>query len=588
MKKTLIIVESPVKAKKIQGFLGDNYIVKSSYGHIRDLSKNKYLGIDIKNNFKLYYQILDNKKEVLNELINTAIGCDKILVASDPDREGEKIAHDLKVILESSGKQIKRISFNEITKDAIIKAIENPIDVDINLLKAQEARRALDRIVGYLVSPFLINHFSSNLSAGRVQSVAVRMISDRDDEINKFTPKEYWNLFINFMKNNKSYSAKFTSKISSKDELDIVKNNLSNKYIVSNISSKDKKEKPPAPMITSKLQQIMASKFSFDAERTMKSAQNLYEHGYCTYIRTDSTQVSDEAMSSLRGWIKENKLPIAKKINSYKDGKASQGAHECIRPTNVNVEKIALDNDDQKVYDVIRKYFIASQMDDAIFGITEITITNNNYSFKLSGKILKQKGYLEIFDFDNNDEILPAFQKNEVLTIDNKKPFIEEQKFTQPPPRYTDASLIKELEKRQIGRPATFAEILKKISYRNYVEKKGNSYYITKTGKEITDELSKFFSFMNYDFTAQLENNLDEISFGNTDYLTVLSNFYNTFNSELMRAYSNYLVNKKICKKCNNPMLELNGKFGKFYKCINFSCQATETYNEKLHGGLSP
>jgi len=586
MNKILLILESPNKAKKVQEYLGDDYIVMSSFGHIKDLSNKNNLGIDVNNNFKLYYSILPDKIRVVDELINAAEKCKSIYLFSDLDREGEKISHNLMEVLESTGKPIKRIISTEITKEGVEEALNNPRDIDINLVRSQEARRALDRIVGYKVSPFLINFFGDHLSSGRVQSVCVEMISDREKEIKDFEPKEYWNLFLNINKNN-IIQAKYDGRILSKDQLDKIISEISGtSFYVNSVSEKDKKDKPNPPLITSKMQQIMSTKFGFSADRTMKAAQTLYEYGYCTYIRTDSTQISDKALKSVRKWIKDQGYQLPKSANVYKD-KNAQAAHECIRPTNINTtsSEIALDKDEKILYDVIWKYFVASQMESAVWAITDVSIKNEkNHSFKLSAKVLKQKGYLEILDYESDKENhIPPFTKDEILIIDDKKPLEYEQKFTQPPPRYTDASLIKELDKKQIGRPATYADILKKILDRGYVEKKGNSYYLTDLGNKITNILKDNFSFMDYDFTANMEKSLDEIADGKQTYLDVLKSFYSTFSKNLNNAYQKYGAEK--CEKCGSFMVKRKTREGKFFmSCGEYpKCKFSKSVNDNAN-----
>lgn len=583
----LIIVESPVKAKKIQQFVGNDYIVLSSSGHICDLAKGgQYgIGIDIKNEFKTRYLLMEDKVNILNNIINAAEKCDAILLGMDKDREGESIAMHLQRYLSSTNKPIKRIKFGEITKNSIIKAIEEKQDIDVNMCNAQETRRILDRIVGFMVSPYLIKYYGQNLSAGRVQSVAVRMIMDREKEIEKFKPEEFWNIFVKFKNNrDEKFIAKYQGRPKNKEQantiVDKIKKNKD--FFVLTAKSQKKKEQPPPPLTTASLQQYMARKYSFEPERTMTVAQNLYENGFCSYIRTDSTRISDEAIQSVREWIKENNFDLPKKPNIYKTNDTAQDAHECIRPTNIKTlpDSTILTDDEKNVYTAIWQHFVACQMSPAIWNTLNIVIasTNDTTTFSTTGKALEYKGYLDIFgNIDPGKIEIPNLNKNDVvISFDTKT----EQKFTQPPPRFNDATILKELEEKQIGRPATYAEIIKKITNRNYVEKNGSTTYKpTELGKKITDILINNFSFMDYDFTSNLELSLDKISSGKISKNSVLYDFFDKFNTELLKSYSTKSENNFICRKCKNSMLEYNGKFGKYFLCINVLCKNTEKFD---------
>jgi DNA topoisomerase-1 len=573
----LVIVESPNKIKTLQKYFGKDYTILASYGHIADLSKKNGMGIDFDNNFKPKYVLLDDKVKVLQEILDAAAKSDQIFLASDKDREGEAISYHLSRYLLELKKPISRLDITEITKKGVDKALKNPRDINLSVFKSQESRRILDRIVGFMVSPFLINFFGPHLSAGRVQSVACRMVADREKEIESFKPEEFWNIKTNFIKDGMSFSSKYDGKLKNKSEVDNVINiiNKSSQFFVKTVDSSEKNEYPPKPLITSKLQQIMAKKYSFDAERTMKAAQSLYEVGYCTYIRTDSVRISDDAINEAKEYLDKNNLATPLKNKKYSASKDSQDAHECIRPTDLNVhpDKSNLLKDERLVYKTIWQYFIASQMCPAIWDTLEVKITpdnNNKIIFKSSGKSLKYKGFLEIFNFSDESKIeIPSLKKSDELKIDDKT-LLTEQKFTQPAARYNDASLLKELENKQIGRPATYAEILKKIADRKYVEKKGNTYYITELGSKINKILINLFSFLEYNYTANLEKELDDIESGKLDQLTMLKKFFDAFSVQLKDAYIKYGC--KICGKCGGPMIErTNSKTEqKFFACINY------------------
>lgn len=592
MNKTLVIVESPSKAANIQKYLGTNYIVKASFGHIKDLASGgkNGIGVDVNNNFKPKYVINPDKMKVVDELITIAEQCDKILLFSDDDREGESIAYHLNQCLASVGIPTFRGRFIEITKTAIQGAINNVGDIDMNLFRAQEARRILDRIVGFMVSPFLMKYFGNNLSAGRVQSVAVRMIIDREREIEAFKPEEYWNFNIKLSPNNQdSFSAKYEKKLKNKQEAEAVKADLvgaditKSEFVVDKIISKEKKEKPQPPLITGKLQQIMASKFGFPSDKTMKCAQTLYEGGYCTYIRTDSVRASDDAIKSARKWLNENNYETPKSSNVYSAKEAAQDAHECIRPTNINnlPDEIMVNDDERTVYKMIWQYFIASQMTPAVFDTLEVkikSINNPQHTFKAGGKALKKQGYLAIFGTNADVKIdIPFLNEGDKLFLFGKYPIVFEQKFTQPPARYTEAAILKELETKQIGRPATYAQIIKTITGRNYVEKHGQSYHATELGKQITDVLKKFFPFMEYDYTAELEKQLDDIAAGKLDQLKMMNDFFDPFKKQLNKAYSDY--GAELCEKCGSPMIKRTNKQNnnEFLACSSYpSCFYTK------------
>lgn len=573
----LLIVESPSKAATIQKYLGDEYIVAATLGHVVDLGKggSKGIGVDVNNEFKPCYVILKNKINLLDDLIQKAEKSDEIILATDPDREGEAMAFHLQTRLETTQKTISRVEFREISKKGIADGLSNKRHININLFKAQEARRILDRIVGFMVSPYLIQHFGPNLSAGRVQSVAVRMIVDREKEILSFKPEEYWNVLCKFRTEaGEEFFAKFKKKIKNKTDAEFIINEVKKQKEFSvSVKREKKKEKPCAPMTTAALQQYMAKKYSFEPEKTMKIAQGLYEGGFCTYIRTDSTRISDDAISFARDYLRDNKVDLPAKGNQYAASNSAQDAHECIRPTSMksDLKNSILAGDDMLVYAAIWQHFIASQMNSAVWDTLSVHVracANEDICFYTSGKTLTYKGFLSVFDNQDSDKInLPNLTEGQnVVSSDIKS----EQKFTQPLGRYNNASIIKELEANQIGRPATYAEIIKKISHRNYVERKGNSYYPTELGVKITNILVELFSFMEYKYSVKMEKQLDEIAAGKMQSIDVIKEFFIPFKSKLNAAYVKN--GSTLCEKCNNPMvIKTNSKDQtKFIACSAF------------------
>jgi DNA topoisomerase-1 len=577
---TLIIVESPTKAEKFQKYLGKEYIVLASKGHITDLAKGgKYqLGIDFNNNYEPKYVLLEDKVKTLNALLAAAKTCDQILIASDPDREGEAIAWHLWQRLKDTDKPIKRFTFKEITKKAILSGIQNSREVDLNLFHAQEARRILDRIVGFKVSPFLMNIYKQTLSAGRVQSVVTRMIIDREKQIDSFVPEDFWTIQTKLKDNkNNEFFAKYEYKITDQKTADQLEKDINTcgKFTVKDVVDSEEKKAPPAPLVTSSLQQIMSKQFGVPADRTMKAAQSLYENGFCTYIRTDSTRIEEDALASVRDYIKNNKYDLPKKANVYKNKDASQDAHECIRPTDIN---IGPDNyeiaspDEKKAYEIIWKTFVASQMTPAIYSTLKVTLvldSDPEITVKASGKAIKDLGFMKILGGNTKDKIeIPNLQVKDKVNLSGKAK--NEKKQTQPAARYSESDLIKELEKKEIGRPATYAEILSKICSRNYVEKKGNVYHPTDLGKQITNMLVKHFPFMDYNYTADMEKKLDLISLGKLDHKKMIDEFYTPFSKQLTSAYvSNGTT---MCKNCGSAMVTRKTKDGNttFLGCSNF------------------
>jgi DNA topoisomerase I len=588
MGKTLIIVESPAKCRKIQDYLGDSYLVASSVGHIVELAKGSKhgLGVDIERNFKPHYTIMDDKLEVVDNLLSLAKQCDSILLASDNDREGESIAWHLFDRLQDVGKPIKRITFNEIKKSVIEKAIKAPRDIDMDLFHAQEARRILDRLVGFTASPFLMSFFGNNLSAGRVQSVVTRMIIDREREIENFVPETFWTIQVSLNDGQTTFVTKYHGKLTDESTAKATKTALNQPdYLISEVLSEEEKKYPQAPLVTSTLQRIMSKQHGFGADRTMKAAQALYESGFCTYIRTDSVRVGEEALTDVRQWIVDQKYELPKKPHNYKNKEAAQDAHECIRPSDINLlpwDNYAMADPDEKlVYETIWRHFVASQMMPAVYDTLSITANPTNSpqtKVKASGKALKVKGYLEILGATDTSAIdIPNLTVGQTVHLETGKNAVKlDKKQTQPPPRYSEDKLIKELDARNIGRPATYAELLSRITLRNYVEKKGQVFHATELGKKITDELSQYFTFMDYDYTAKMEKQLDEIEQGKLDRTDMLKKFYPSYKEELNRAYISHGTQE--CSVCGSPMVSRKAKASgsSFLGCINYpKCRNT-------------
>lgn len=583
-----MIVESPAKAQNIQGYLGKDYIVLASKGHITDLAKGGRfgLGVDIDKDFKPHYVLQEDKVETLDALLKAAQKCGRILIASDPDREGEAIAWHLQERLKDTGLPIKRVVFGEIKKAVVLKAVQNPRDVDLNLFHSQEARRILDRLVGFMASPFLMNFFGPKLSAGRVQSVVTRMVIDREREIEAFVPEEFWTIQVSLSKDGKAgFMTKYSGRPTDQATADAAKNKLAAKgaqFTVSEVISNDEAKYPMPPLVTSTLQRIMSKEHGFSADRTMKAAQSLYENGYCTYIRTDSVRIGDEALAEARQWLTDHKHPIPAKAPVYKNKDAAQDAHECIRPSDLTLEPnnnyAMVDPDEKLVYETIWKYFLASQMTPAIYDTLKMTahvVGDPSAEVKASGKALKTKGYLEILGINDDSKIeIPLLHKGDTLQHFGRSPVKVEKKQTQPPPRYSEDKLIRELDAKNIGRPATYADLLSKITNRNYVEKKGQVFHATDLGKKITDELLKFFTFMDYDYTAKMERQLDEVEAGKINHVDMLKKFYPDFKKELDKAYVGHGAN--MCPKCGSPMTVRTTKTGKFWGCSGYpKCKHT-------------
>ena len=614
----LIIVESPSKAKTISKYLKGKYKVDASGGHVRDLPE-KRLGVDIDKNFEPTYVINADKKQVIKRLADEAAKADNVYLATDPDREGEAISWHLKNVLKlKDGKY--RIEFNEISPTAVANALKNPREIDYNLVDAQQARRVLDRLVGYKLSPLLCKRIQSGLSAGRVQSVALRLIVDREREIQAFVPEEYWNLTAELQDKSKSY-APFKALLSEKngkkykpksaEENEEVRARLEeNPYIVSEIKRADARSHAPAPFTTSTLQQDASNKFGMTSPEVMLVAQHLYEgvdteqEGHIalvTYIRTDSVRVSAEAQEKARAFIAEKfgKEYIPEKPNFYKSKKDAQDAHECIRPIDMNRTpeslKNTLDKKHYNVYKLIYERFTASQMSEAVYNSVQMKIRNGEYGFKASGRTLKFAGFTAVYqDVKKEDEegenakLLPDLKEGEELDLVK---LTSEQKFTKPPQRYTDASLVKAMEEKGIGRPSTYASIISVLTKRKYVSKDGKFMVPTEVAFKITDLLMKYFTdIMDVGFTAKMEDKLDNIEDGGTDWHTIIADFYPPFAEKLIFAANDGdEMTDILCEKCGHPMIRKSGRYGKFLACSNYpQCSNIKSEGMEVSATLCP
>lgn len=604
----LIIVESPAKAKTIEKFLGKNYKVKASIGHIRDLPKSK-LGVDIEDNFNPSYITIRGKASIANELKKEAKKSEKVFLATDPDREGEAISWHLAYILGLDENENNRIEFNEITKEAVRNAIKNPRKIDKNLVDAQQARRVLDRLVGYKISPILWAKVRKGLSAGRVQSVATKMICDRESEIEKFIPQEYWSISLNAQNSNKEnisfeLSGNKNKKIEIKNEeqsskilSDIKGKNLQ----VKKIEKKNRKKMPYRPFTTSTLQQEAANKLGFTTKKTMQLAQQLYEGisvkgrgtlGLITYMRTDSQRISNEAQAFAKEHIISKYGNKYYKAYGYKQtGKNVQDAHECIRPSHIELEPMELENslnkDQYKLYRLIYSRFIACMMQDALYEQQSINADIDDYNFKANGSKLLFDGFLRVYDYSTSEEnILPSVEENEILKV---KKILPKQHFTQPPARYNEASLVKTLEELGIGRPSTYSSIISTIQDRGYVEKKQKNLFPTELGKVVTNLLEEYFKqIVDLEFTADIEGKLDTVAEGKDAWKEVVSNFYKPIEHDLEIASKEIeRINMdeetdEVCELCGNKMVIKHGRFGKFMACSNYpECKNTKPILQK-------
>lgn len=624
----LVIVESPTKSRTLKKFLGKEYEIMATMGHIRDLPKSK-LGIDIENNFEPQYIVPLKSKKRVNQLKKEAESSKAVILATDEDREGEAIAFHLIEALGLNGTQVskvERIVFHEITKRAIEEALKNPRDIDMNLVDAQQARRVLDRLVGYKLSPFLWEKVMRRLSAGRVQSVALRLIVEREEEIRKFKPEEYWsieallqsrgtaclpagqagiatrknaeNIFTaNLYKINREVISKLGIKI--KEEAEKIVDDLNGcEFKVSKIDKKEIKRNPPAPFTTSTLQQTASQRLRFSAKQTMRLAQILYENGLITYMRTDSLNLSQESVFAAKKWIEGNlggkyaaEAPRFFKTKS----RLAQEAHEAIRPTQPDLlpEKLKTKNiQENKLYDLIWRRFIASQLPKAIFDSTRVEIKATNplnskfYILNSNGNILRFDGFLKIWPVQYEEKKLPELKEGEILELEK---IIPSQHFTESPPRYNEASLIKTLEEYGIGRPSTYAPIISVIQERNYVVKnEQRRFEPTEVGETVNKILVEHFpEIVDVQFTAKMEEELDEIAEGKEKWQKVIKEFYGPFSENLEKKYGEVKKQKpieektdEVCEKCGKPMAVKFGRFGKFIACSGFpECKNTKTMN---------
>lgn len=615
MAKNLVIVESPSKATTIKKFLGSSYEVVASNGHVRDLPKSQ-LGIDIENDFEPKYITIRGKGELLAKLRKEVKKADKIYLATDPDREGEAISWHLMTALKLEDKNTSRITFNEITKNAVKQAIKQARPIDINLVDAQQARRVLDRLVGYQISPVLWAKVKRGLSAGRVQSVALRIISDRDAEINEFISKEYWTLSADFYMEGekKPLNAEFygtTSQkmtIESEQEMDQIISKLENaSFTVSDVRKSERSKKAPLPFTTSTLQQEAAKNLNFSTQKTMRLAQALYEGvavkgrgtiGLITYLRTDSTRVSEEAKAAAREYIIENygEDYLAGAPGAKKDGKKIQDAHEAIRPSYVDLTpaqvKESLNRDQFRLYQLIWKRFMASRMSGAKYETTSVKIDSGEYRFTAASSKVVFQGYLTVYQTDEDKvdkkQVSRNIVKGAVMTADALE---KKQHFTQPPAHFTEASLVKMLEELGIGRPSTYAPTISTIINRRYVAKEQKQLYVTELGEVVNSIMKKSFpSIVDVNFTAALEGLLDRVEDGSVKWKTVIENFYPDLDEavqiaqkELEEVKIEDEVTDVICEECGRNMVVKYGPHGKFLACPGFpDCRNTKPFFEKI------
>ncbi|MDY2850805.1 MAG: type I DNA topoisomerase [Candidatus Borkfalkiaceae bacterium] len=600
----LIIVESPSKAKTIEKYLGGKYKVDASGGHVRDLPE-KRIGVNINKNFEATYEISPDKKQVIKRLSEKAAKADKIYLATDPDREGEAISWHLREALKLDKDKTFRIEFNEISEQAVKNALEHPRDINMNLVDSQQARRVLDRLVGYKLSPLLCKRIKPSLSAGRVQSVVLRLIVDREREIAAFVPQEYWNINATLTGDKPpKFKALLQLKPADKAKADKVLSEINGAdFIVKDVKKSVVSQHALPPFTTSMLQQDASNKFSMTSPQVMKLAQDLYEgietpEGHIaliTYIRTDSTRVSKAAQQSALEYIR-NKFGdeyVPAKPNIYKAKKNSQDAHEAIRPIDLSrtpesVKKI-LSRNHYNLYKLIYERFIASQMADAKYNGVHIEIDANGYVFKTSGRTVLFNGYTAVYaDYKKDDDdqsgdgvVLPNLEKGDKLNLVSLDP---EQKFTKPPMRYTDASLVKAMEDKGIGRPSTYASIISVLSKRKYTVKDGKFIVPTEVAYQMTDMLMKYFSdIMDVSFTAKMEDSLDEIEEGGKDWHKLIADFYPPFAEKLAFATRDGdEVTDIVCEKCGSLMIRKSGRYGKFLKCSNSECDNIRSENQEV------
>ncbi len=616
MAKYLVIVESPAKVKTIKKFLGSNYEVMASNGHVRDLPKSQ-LGVDTEHGYEPKYITIRGKGDILAGLRKEVKKADKIYLATDPDREGEAISWHLSKALKLEDKKVYRITFNEITKNAVKESLKNARDIDMNLVNAQQARRMLDRMVGYRISPLLWAKIKRGLSAGRVQSVALRIICDREDEINAFIPEEYWTLDADFQiaGEKKPLKAHLSGKsdgkltISSKEQMDAVLKELKGaKFQVSDVKKGERTKKPPLPFTTSTLQQEASKALNFSTQKTMRIAQQLYEGidikgngtvGVITYLRTDSTRVAEEAQQQARAYILETygEKYAGVAATPGKEQKKIQDAHEAIRPTDIQRHpmslKDSLSRDQYRLYALIWKRFTASRMSEASYETTSIKIDGNGYRFSVAASKLLFDGFMAVYTEEDEEKeqanvLLNSITKQSKLTLTE---FDEKQHFTQPPAHYTEASLVKMLEEIGVGRPSTYAPTITTILSRRYITKENKNLYVTELG-EVVNRMMKdaFPSIVDMNFTANLEMLLDNVGEGTVDWKTIISNFYPDLDEAVKKAENELAQvtikeeeSDEICENCGRRMVIKYGPHGKFLACPGFpECRNTKPYLEKI------
>ncbi len=603
--KYLVIVESPAKAKTIEKYLGRNYKVMASVGHVRDLPKSK-MGIDIEDNFEPHYISIRGKGDVIKNLRTQAKKAEKVYLASDPDREGEAIAWHLAYLLDLDLNDKNRVVFNEITKEAVKEAFKNPRTIDLNRVDAQQARRVLDRLVGYSISPILWKKVKKGLSAGRVQSIALKIIIDREKEIRQFIPEEYWTIDGNFQKGKKKFKGNFYGvkgkkvKLNTAEDVKEVMSLLNSKeYLVSKVEKKERRKKAPLPFTTSSLQQEAANRINFRTRKTMMVAQQLYEGihlgkkgtvGLITYMRTDSTRLADSAKSDAAEYITDTfgKEFSSHKKQAIKNQKGAQDAHEAIRPSSVfnSPAEIGqyLDKDQLKLYTLIWNRFVASQMTPAVMDTVKATLEQNTVTFTATGSVVKFPGYLKVYPetTKDQDKSLPELVEGEMVKAIDLE---QNQHFTQPPARFSEATLIKTLEEYGVGRPSTYAPTLDVIQRRYYVKLTNKRFEPTELGEIVNALIVEFFpQIINISFTAEMENDLDHVEEGEEEWKKVVDRFYQPFEKELEEAEEKI---EKVqikdepagfdCDLCGSPMVIKLGRYGKFYACSNFpECRNTK------------
>lgn len=616
VKKDLVIVESPAKAKTIERYLGRKYVVRASMGHVRDLPRSQ-MGVDVENDYEPKYITIRGKGDVLKELRKEAKKANRIYLAADPDREGEAIAWHLAHALKVDQTTECRVVFNEITKEAIKESFNNPRKIDYDLVDAQQARRILDRLVGYNISPLLWTKIRKGLSAGRVQSVAVKMVVDREREIKAFTPEEYWSIEAEFFKDSKKFTGKFYGEdgkkkdLKNKEDVDkILEKIKGDQFNIDKVNRRERKRNPAKPFITSSLQQDAARSINFRARKTMMVAQQLYEGidlgkaaggitGLITYMRTDSTRISDTAIAEAKAHIeKEYGKSYLSSTKQAKQKEGTQDAHEAIRPTSALLTpdslKGVLSNDQYKLYRLIYNRFLASQMAPAVMDTMTIHLLNNGVEFRATGSKIKFDGFMKIYiegtdnEKEEKEEFLPEMEENEVVSAKDIEP---KQHFTQPPPRYTEATLVGTMEKQGIGRPSTYAPTLDTIQRRGYVVLEQRRFAPTEIGEIVLDLLVEYFpEITDVEFTVKMESDLDEIEAGKEKWVNVIDEFYQGFSKRLEKAQDE-IVEVEIedepvgtdCEKCGHPMVYKMGRFGKFMACSNFpECRNTKPILKKV------